>query len=126
MFRMSLGSGEPDGLVIISLRGELDLLDAAAVSAALEAVAARDRWIIVDLSGLEFIDAADVAALSRGRRQARDAGGGLLLAAPQPPVRRVLSLIWEAGPAVQATVAAAAASAVTLPSDERTDPAVAR
>jgi anti-sigma B factor antagonist len=96
MFRMNLGSGESDGHVIVSLRGELDLVDAKAVAAALRTVAARGRWIIVDLSGLEFIDAAGVAALSRGRRQARNAGGGLLLAAPRPQVRLVLSLIWEA------------------------------
>jgi anti-anti-sigma factor len=94
MFQMNLGSGESDGHVVISLDGELDLIDAAMVAAALETVTARERWIIVDLSGLEFIDAAGVAALSRGRRQARDAGGDLLLAAPQPPVQRILSLIW--------------------------------
>jgi len=112
MFRMNLGSGESDGHVVVSLRGELDLLDAAAVAAALGTVAARDLWIIVDLSGLEFIDAAGVAALSRSRRQARNAGGDLLLATPQPRVRRVLALIWEAdGSSVQASVAAAAASA---------------
>ena len=112
MFRMNLGSGESDGHVVVSLRGELDLLDAAAVAAALRTVAARDLWIIVDLSGLKFIDAAGVAALSRSRRQARNAGGDLLLATPQPRVRRVLALIWEAdGSSVQASVAAAAASA---------------
>jgi anti-anti-sigma factor len=103
MFRMNLGSGESDGHVVVSLRGELDLVDASVVAAALGALTARDPWIIVDLSGLEFIDAAGIAALSRGRRQARNAGGGLLLAAPQPQVQRILSLVWEAdGSSVQA------------------------
>jgi anti-sigma B factor antagonist len=112
MFHMNLGSGESDGHVVISLRGELDLVDAATVAAALVAATARDLWIIVDLSGLEFIDAAGVAALSRGLRQARNAGGGLLLAAPRPRVQRVLSIIWDAdGSGVLASVAAAAASA---------------
>ena len=96
MFRMNVGSSESGGRIAVSLRGELDLVDAGAVAAALRAVAARDRWIIVDLSGLEYIDAAGVAALSRGRRQAREAGGGLLLAAPRPQVQRVLSILWEA------------------------------
>jgi anti-sigma B factor antagonist len=116
MFRTKLSSGPSEGHVVVSLHGELDLVDAAAVAAALGALAARDLWIIVDLSGLEFIDAAGVAALSRGRRQARNAGGGLLLAAPQPRVQRVLSLIWEADSSgVQATMAAAAASAGSPP-----------
>ena len=116
VFRTNLSPGASEGHVVFSLHGELDLADAAAVAAALGALAARDRWIIVDLSGLEFIDAAGIAALSRGRRQARDAGGGLLLAAPQPRVQRVLSLIWEAeSPGVQASMAVAAASAGSHP-----------
>ena len=112
MFSMDLGSGESRGHVVVALRGELDLLDAAAAAAALGAVAARTPWIIVDLAGLEFIDATGVAALSRGRRHARNAGGDLLLAAPQGLVRRVLEIIWEIdGFAVYASVAEAAASA---------------
>jgi anti-sigma B factor antagonist len=108
---MDLGSGESGSHVVVALRGELDLVDAAAVASALEAVAAREPRIIVDLAGLEFIDASGIAALWRGRRHARDAGGDLLLAAPQRRVRRVLAIIWEGdGFAVHASVAEAAAS----------------
>jgi anti-sigma B factor antagonist len=112
MLDMDLGSGEYGGYAVVALRGELDLLDAADVADALEAFAAREPRIIVDLSGLEFIDASGVAALSRIRRHARDAGGDVLLAAPQRIVRRVLAIIWEGdGFAVYASVAEAAASA---------------
>jgi anti-sigma B factor antagonist len=62
------------------------------VAAALAAVAARDLEIIVDLTGLEFIDSSGVAALARGRKHARLAGGDLVLAAPQEQVLRVLTL----------------------------------
>jgi anti-anti-sigma factor len=91
MFRMDLGSGESGGYVV-ALCGELDLMDAADVTAALVALAADGPRII--LSGLEYIGASGVAALSRGRRRARDAGGDLLLAAPQRRVRRVLAITW--------------------------------
>jgi anti-sigma B factor antagonist len=112
MFSMDLGSGQSGGYVVVALRGELDLMNAAAVVAALRVVAAREPRIIVDLAGLDFLDASGVAALSRGRRHARNAGGDLLLAAPQRRVRRVLAIIWEVdGFAVHASVAAAAASA---------------
>jgi anti-sigma B factor antagonist len=112
MFSMDLGSSESRGYAVVALRGELDLADAAAVVAALRAVAAREPRIIVDLAGLEFIDASGVAALSRGRKHARDAGGDLLLAAPQRQARRVLAIIWELdGFAVYASVAEAAAGA---------------
>jgi anti-sigma B factor antagonist len=109
---MNLGSGESDGHVVVALRGELDLVDAADVMAALGTLTVLAPRIIVDLSGLEFIDASGVAALLGGRRQARNAGGYLLLAAPQRQVQRVLAIIWEAdGTGVHASVAEAAASA---------------
>lgn len=112
MLDMDLGSGECGGYAVVALRGELDVIDAADVADALEAFAAREPWIIVDLAGLAFIDASGVAALSCGRRRARNAGGDMLLAAPQRLVRRVLAIIWESdGFAVQASVAEAAASA---------------
>lgn len=112
MFSLDLGSSESRGYAVVTLRGELDLMDAAAAAAALGVVAAREPRIIVDLAGLEFMDASGVAALSRGRKHARNAGGDLLLAAPQRQVRRVLAIIWEVdGFAVHASVAEAAASA---------------
>ena len=112
MFRMDLRAGDCGGHVVVALRGELDLLYAPAVATALVDLAARQPRIIVDLAGLEFIDASGTAALTRGRRHARSAGGDLLLAAPRRPVRRVLAIIWEAdGFAVHASVAEAAAGA---------------
>jgi anti-sigma B factor antagonist len=127
MFRMDLGPGECGGHVVVALRGELDLLYAPAVANALEDLAARQPRIIANLAGLEFIDASGIAALMRGRRHARNAGGDLLLAAPRRPVRRVLTIIWEAdGLAIHASVAEAAASAgappaVVAPVDRRPD-----
>jgi anti-sigma B factor antagonist len=116
MFNIDLTFGECNGYVVAALRGELDLADAAAVLLALRAAAKRKPWIIVDLAALEFIDASGVAALSSSRWFARNAGGDLLLAAPQRQVKRVLAIIWEAGgTGVAASVAAAAASARVPP-----------
>jgi anti-sigma B factor antagonist len=92
MFSVDLSTRECDGHVVVALRGQLDLVDAAGVAAALATVAAREPQIIVDLAALEFIDSSGVAALERGRTHARHAGGDLLLAAPRQPVLRVLAL----------------------------------
>ena len=75
-------------------------------------VAARKTEIVVDLAGLEFIDSSGVAALARGRRHARHAGGDLLLAAPRQQVLRVLTLtrLIDVFP-VHASVEEAASSA---------------
>jgi anti-sigma B factor antagonist len=92
MFSVDLSTSEYGGYVVVALRGELDIAGAAGVAAALAAVAARKPEIVVDLAGLEFIDSSGVAALARGRKHARHAGGDLLLAAPRQQVLRVLTL----------------------------------
>ena len=92
MFSVDLSTREFDGHVVVALGGELDLVDAAGVAAALVTVAEREPEIIVDLAALEFIDSSGVAALARGRKLARHAGGDLLLAAPRQQVLRVLAI----------------------------------
>jgi anti-anti-sigma factor len=116
MFSVDLSTRECDGHVVVALRGELDLEDAAGVAAALLAVAAREPNIVVDLAGLEFIDASGVAALARGRAYARHAGGDMLLAAPRQPVLRVLAVTRLVDDfSVHASVAEAAGSAGRSP-----------
>jgi anti-sigma B factor antagonist len=83
------------GHTVVTLSGELDLIDAAAVATALMASADLEPWIVVDLARLEFIDASGLAALARARKHARRAGGDLLLAAPQRQVRRLLRTAAE-------------------------------
>ena len=116
MFGVDLSTSECGGHVVVALRGELDLAGAAGVAAALVAVAARKPEIVVDLAGLEFIDSSGVAALARGRKHARHAGGELLLAAPRQQVLRVLTLtrLIDVFP-VHASVEEAASSAGRLP-----------
>jgi anti-sigma B factor antagonist len=92
MAGVDLSTRESDGQIVVALRGQLDMAEAASVAAALAAVAASEPQIIVDLAALEFIDSGGVAALVRGRNLARRAGGELLLAAPQQQVLRVLTL----------------------------------
>jgi anti-sigma B factor antagonist len=92
MAGVDVSTRESDGQVVVALRGQLDMAEAASVAAALAAVAASEPQIIVDLAALEFIDSSGVAALVRGRNLARHAGGELLLAAPQQQVLRVLTL----------------------------------
>jgi anti-sigma B factor antagonist len=113
MFSTDLSTRSCDGYAVVALRGELDLADAAVVAAELTVVAAREPGIIVvDLGGLKFIDSSGVAALARGRRQARQAGGELILAAPQRNVMRVLAIIRLAEAfSVYATVEEAAGQA---------------
>jgi anti-sigma B factor antagonist len=79
MVSVDLGTRECGGRVVVALGGELDIADAVSVTAV---VAARTPEVIVDLAALEFIDSGGVAALAREPKQARHAGGNLLLATP--------------------------------------------
>jgi anti-sigma B factor antagonist len=91
MSSLDLTTRDGDGHVIVALCGELDVVDATGVVAAFAVIVARQPEIIVDLAGLDFIDSSGVAALARGRKLARHAGGDLLLAAPRHEVLRVLT-----------------------------------
>ena len=105
MVSMNLSTRECDGRAVAGLRGELDVADVAAV-------AGREQAVIVDLAGLEFIDSSGLAALVLARKQARRAGGDLLLAVPQDPVLRVLAVTRLVGVfSVHASVEQAAGGA---------------
>ena len=91
MFSADLSTRDCGGQAVVMLSGELDVMDAATVAAALSAIAAGGSVVIVDLAGLRFLDASGLAALMLAREHARAAGGKLLLAAPQRQALLVLT-----------------------------------
>ena len=95
--------------MVVTLRGELDVIDAAAVGTVLATAVAGVPRVVIDLSGLEYIDCCALRVLSRARSQARRVGGDLLLTAPGPVVLRVIAL---AGMSADFTVHASAGEAV--------------
>jgi anti-anti-sigma factor len=93
MFNVELSDGEFGGYAVVTLRGELDLAAVPAVESHLiAAVAAYGPSIIVDLTGLEFIDARGLGVLVRVLKWTRERGGDVSLAAPQRQVRWVLEI----------------------------------
>jgi anti-anti-sigma factor len=83
---------EPD-LIRIVLHGELDLVSRRRLDAELGRILALGfPRIVVDLSGLDAIDASGVRTLLRARRRARTRGGELWLRPGPPPVQRMLAL----------------------------------
>jgi anti-anti-sigma factor len=93
MFNVELSDGEFGGYAVVTLRGELDLAAVPAVESHLiAAVAAYGPSIIVDLAGLEFVDARGLGVLVRMLKWTRERGGDVSLAAPQRQVRWVLEI----------------------------------
>jgi anti-sigma B factor antagonist len=111
MFNVELSVADHGGHAVVALCGELDLADAPAVASQLmRAVAVRGPSIIVDLTGLTFIDCCGLGILERVRRWTRDRGGDLSLAAPQHRVREVLRVtgladVFSVYPSVDQAVA---------------------
>jgi anti-anti-sigma factor len=78
------------GCVVVALRGELDVCTAADGLSALTAPAGAR--VVVDLTGLAFMDCYSLNGIMAVRARARSAGGDLVLAGPQPIVLRLLAL----------------------------------
>jgi STAS domain len=57
-----------------------------------QALVARGRYLVIDMTALDFLDCGALGALLRVRAPARLGGGDLVLVAPQPRVPRLLAL----------------------------------
>ena len=77
---------------IVAARGELDLHTAPQLASALTpAIDAGDR-VIVDLTGVTFIDSSGVGVLVTALERARPTGTTLVVVAPHPRVRKVFEI----------------------------------
>ena len=97
MADIDVSSSRCAGYVVVALHGELDVCDATRLARALSAAAAPGAPVIVDLAGLALSDCSGPGALVYARKRALQAGGDLLLAAPERPMLRLLSLTRISG-----------------------------
>jgi len=90
--RVSVAGG--DSYTVVALAGESDVYTYDQLRGALETEAVKGvALLIVDLSGLDFMDSTGVQVLLGIRVMMNDHGGKLALAQPQNTVARVLSLV---------------------------------
>ena len=75
--------------VRISLRGELDLASADQADETLQAAEAEGTPLVLDLSGLTFMDSTGLRLILRAARRARENGRSLKLVSGPPRVQRV-------------------------------------
>jgi anti-sigma B factor antagonist len=89
---MTAVSDPPSATVVLD--GEIDIATAPAIRRFLmAALSGKDAHLAVDMSGVTFIGAAGIGVLVAAANRAREAGGGLSLLAPSPPVRRLLDVL---------------------------------
>jgi anti-anti-sigma factor len=80
--------------VLLAVTGELDVATTGEFRASVEELTDPDApsHVTVDMSRLDFIDAAGIGALLSFRDAIDDAGGSIRVRSPKPHVRRVLEL----------------------------------
>ncbi|OQR63493.1 anti-anti-sigma factor [Streptomyces maremycinicus] len=92
--RLSFQSEVADGVLVVSVRGEIDHEGKAVLSQALEAGGgAPPPRIVLDLGEVTFMDSAGINVLVSAHQTVSAAGGWLRIAAAREPVLHVLQLV---------------------------------
>jgi anti-sigma B factor antagonist len=89
---MNIESRDVDGTMVVALQGEVDLQHSPRLRKHLMALMAERRPVVVDLSGVGYIDSSGVASLVEAYQSARKNGSRFVLAAVGAPALRVLQL----------------------------------
>ena len=76
----------------VTLSGELDMAAIESAGQAIDRAEQDDGMLVLDLSGLTFIDSTGLEVILRAARRAEDSGRRLVVARPSPYVRRLFQL----------------------------------
>jgi anti-sigma B factor antagonist len=91
--RLRIGEREHEGSHTLLLEGELDIASAPMLQATIEEVCARrPRELILDMTGVEFVDSSGLNAILRGKALCEQHGCDFCLSPAQRPVARVFEL----------------------------------
>jgi anti-sigma B factor antagonist len=91
----SVATAETDSepYTLVMLEGEADVTNCNALREVLEAeVAKQPPTLVIDLSGLRFMDSSALHVILRANRMMDRQGGVLALACPREPVSKMLRL----------------------------------
>jgi anti-sigma B factor antagonist len=90
---LDIAMGRRGTTAVLTLAGELDMHTVPRLRMRLAAALAQgDASVLVDLTGITFMDSTGLAALVSGMRRARRSGGSLVLITPGGPVLRMLRI----------------------------------
>ena len=83
----------PDSPRVLPLKGEIDLHVSPRVESSLASmIAKRPEHVVVDLSGVTFIDSSGLAALIKAMQDIKEYGGKLTLAGINNNVRSIFEM----------------------------------
>jgi anti-sigma B factor antagonist len=82
-----------NGVVVIAASGEIDLATAETFHDAIAHHVGPGRKIVLEFSGVEFLDSSGIHVLIVNRQAAVEVGGTLVVRNPNDIVRRVLEAV---------------------------------
>ncbi len=89
---MNIETKEMGGAIVVSLEGEVDLEHSPQARKALLDAVSENKKVVVDLSGVSYIDSSGIASLVEAFQTARKSGGEMILAMVSESALRVLQL----------------------------------
>ena len=89
---MNVTCEESGGSVICHLAGNLEHLTVGTFRDVISQVIPKQS-VIIDLSGVPFLESAGLGALIGAARRVREMGGEAIICAPRPSVNRVLEMV---------------------------------
>jgi len=90
---LEVSSANQGGAWVVSARGEVDLMGTPTLKAELRAVQAKaPKRIVVDLSGVAYMDSSGLATLVECMQAARKQGFSLVLCGLQPRVKAIFDI----------------------------------
>lgn len=94
MHRLGLNTRVDNHSVIVEVEGDLDIATAGDLQEhVLSAVEEHGPWLILDLTGLDFMDSSGLNVVINIYRSVKEHGGSLALAAPNERVTKVVRLV---------------------------------
>jgi anti-anti-sigma factor len=80
-----------EGATVIHVRGEIDMATCERLRDAIEPYLGPRQTIVLDLSGVQFMDSSSLQVLERARGTLTADGGSLILRNPSKAARRLLT-----------------------------------
>lgn len=88
----SVTSVERDGIEIVTVSGDLDAHAAPTLQTELDPKSANGARLVVDLSGVDFIDSTGLGVLVTTLKHVRESGGSLAVVVVAARVRKVFAI----------------------------------
>ena len=90
--RLTIDAQRAGGHTLLVLEGEVDPHTTEQLDRAVDDALVGAADLVLELSGVTFIDSAGLRSLIRAQRRVEEADGALVLRHPRPSTRRVLEI----------------------------------